>query len=91
MGFRQEVRESLKNIEIRLDKIVEQLNTDNRLADQNKDLFDRLMAVNWERYAQLSPDMYNRSVGDHPTETVMSPTTTDEDLIGEIIDNEDLG
>ena len=89
MRFRDEMRRKLEGLELKMDQILGLMAANDRLEKQNSELFDRLMSIDWEKYASMSPDIYNRLSGDSPTESVMSPTQ-DESIIGEILSDEDL-
>ena len=60
-----------------------------RLETQNKELFDRLMARNWEQWAN-SPAVGQMDFGNEKNERVLSPTN-DESNIGGILSDEELG
>ena len=89
MKFRDEVRRRLEGLELKIDQVLGLMAANNRLEKQNQDLFDRLMSIDWEKYASMSPTVYNRYEQDRSGESVMSPTQ-DESIIGEILSDEDL-
>jgi len=60
-----------------------------RLERQNKELFDRLMARNWDQWVN-SPAVAQMDFGKTNTEYVLSPTN-DEGNIGGILSDEELG
>lgn len=91
MGLKKDILDKLTNIERLLIEINRKVSTTpgevKRLEDQNKQLLNRLMAVNFEKYATYAPE----NIGDSkPTEVVVSPIT-DENNAGEILSDEELG
>jgi len=91
LGWKNIVLGRLKEIEVAIKELTQRLDADERLAAQNADLFDRLMSINWEKYAHLSPDMYTRQGVNEPKREIVLSPTQDEENIGEILSNEDLG
>jgi len=91
LGWKNIVLGRLKEIEVAIKELTQRLDADERLAAQNADLFDRLMSINWEKYAHLSPDMYARQGVNEPKREIVLSPTQDEENIGEILSNEDLG
>jgi hypothetical protein len=89
MGFRKDVEKRLADIEtvlIRLTRSVEKRTAEvERLEKQNEKLFNRLMTIDFEKYALYAPE----NQPERKTETVLSPFS-DENMAGEIIDDEKL-
>jgi len=56
------------------------------LEDQNQQLFDRLMAVDWEKYAMFRPDKADATY--HPMEAPLAEVQL-EDNAGEILEIEE--
>jgi len=90
MSFKKNVLEKLKNIEDKLGRLYLIINNDRSVMKQNQDLFDRLMSIKWEEYAIRSPEIFNRIEESKGTSNPVDPLS-DENLIGEIIADEELG
>ena len=89
MSFRKEVRETLKRLEKKMDRLTSLYGDAERLKEQNETLFDKLMAKNWDEYSS-SPTMVNRELVVKKEDIPLSPSF-DESSIGEVLTNEDIG
>lgn len=89
-GWKKRIMEQLTRVEGKVEQLVGLMEKDERLEKQNKDLFDRLMSGSWEKYAQHSPDVYNRLGEKKETQYVLSPLN-DEANAGGILSDEELG
>ena len=87
-GFKKEMRECLTKLAGNLDRLTNLVHSDQRLAEQNERLMDRLMSKDWENYALYSPDVLNK-LKSREEEREESPLT-DEGNIGEILTDEEL-
>ena len=91
MNFKFEVKERLNRIDMRLNRILEILNGKpteiTRLEKQNKDLMDRFMAIDFEKYISMTPDRWE-SAGKKAAVDI-SPLT-DISMAGEILSQEDI-
>ena len=86
---RDELFERLIALEEKMNVLLNHYGTMARLEGQNKELFDRLMARNWDQWVN-SPAVAQMDFGKIDTEHVLSPTT-DESNIGGMLSDEELG
>lgn len=86
-GYKK-LMEKLSVVERKLERMTNLVNADQRMAEQNERLLDRLMSRNWEAYATYRPDDSKPDKGD--TGDILTPTN-DEASIGEILSDEELG
>ena len=81
--------ERLTALEEKMTLLVNLYGEVSRLEGQNKELFDRLMARNWDQWVN-SPAVAQMDFGKTDKEYVLSPTN-DEGNIGGILSDEELG
>ena len=78
----------LERVEKKLDELLLNQGEVGRLSDQNKELFDRLMSIDWEKFAYLREDK-DKSPSDRSQ--YIYGAESDETNIGEILSDEDIG
>jgi len=82
----KKVLKRLDEIELTLKRLINIVNADERLASQNKELMDRLMAKDWgdyQTYQAIKEQIIPRNEPYDPF--------TDESNAGEILSDEDTG
>lgn len=85
----RELGERLKRIEVVLAELLKLETLTTRLEKQNGELFDRLMARNWDQWA-TSPAVEAKLSGVEAPNYAIEPTQ-DEANIGETLTDEELG
>lgn len=78
----------LESVERKLDELLLDNGQVGRLEEQNNKLFDRLMAVDWEKFAYLREE---KDTGSSNSLRYIIPPTSDESNIGEVLTDEDIG
>jgi len=90
MSFRKDVKGMLSRLEYKLNTLNTRIESKSveiqRLEEQNKALFDRLMSIKWEDYVNMNPDRWE---GKTSKEILVSPLT-DENMAGEILSDEEI-
>jgi len=86
---RDELFKRLTALEEKMNMLLNLYGNTVRLEGQNKELFDRLMARNWDQWVN-SPAVAQMDFGGDKKEYVLSPTN-DEGNIGGILSDEELG
>jgi len=92
MSFRKDILERLNHIEAmmrQMQKTMASIGTGEvkRLEEQNKQLFNRLMSIDFEKYVHMAPENWDSK----PTQTFEDSPLTDESNAGEILSDEDIG
>ena len=90
MSFRKEVRDALERLEYKINALNTRIESKSaeveRLEEQNKSLFDRLMSIKWEDYISQNPDRWE----DKGKQEMSISPLTDDNMAGEILSDEEI-
>lgn len=84
----QKILDRLERLEGKMDRLIGLYGEVGRLEKQNRELFDRLMARNWDQWVN-SPAVSEGLGGEERESYVLSPTQ-DESNVGEALSDEEI-